>query len=137
MSDRASSPHRRRAAVPPVPAGTARPRWSVMIPTYHCADYLAHTLRSVLRQDPGPDAMQIEVVDDRSERDDPERVVRDVGGGRVSFFRQPQNVGHVRNFNTCLQRSRGRRARASASTVRSFRPTGRTRLRASLPWTRP
>lgn len=60
MSDRASSPHPRRAAVPPVPAGTARPRWSVMIPTYHCADYLAHTLRSVLRQDLGPDAMQIE-----------------------------------------------------------------------------
>ena len=78
-----------------------------MIPTYHCADYLAQTLCSVLRQAPGPDAMQIEVVDDCSERDDPERVVRDVGGGRVSFFRQPKNVGHVWNFNTCLQRSRG------------------------------
>ena len=78
-----------------------------MIPTYHCAEYLAQTLCSVLRQAPEPDAMQIEVVDDCSERDDPERVVRDVGGGRVSFFRQPQNVGHVRNFNTCLQRSRG------------------------------
>jgi len=78
-----------------------------MIPTYHCADFLAKTLCSVLRQDPGPDVMQIEVVDDHSERDDPERVVRDVGGGRVSFFRQPKNVGHVRNFNTCLQRSRG------------------------------
>ena len=78
-----------------------------MIPTYHCADFLAQTLSSVLRQDPGPDVMQIEVVDDHSERDDPERVARDVGGRRVSFFRQPTNVGHVRNFNTCLQRSRG------------------------------
>jgi GT2 family glycosyltransferase len=78
-----------------------------MIPTYHCASLLAQTLCSVLRQDPGPDVMQIEVVDDHSERDDPERVARDVGGGRVSFFRQPKNVGHVRNFNTCLQRSRG------------------------------
>ena len=78
-----------------------------MIPTYNSVDYLAQTLCSVLRQDPGPDAMQIEVVDDHSERDDPEHVVRDVGGGRVSFFRQPENVGHVRNFNTCLQRSRG------------------------------
>jgi len=108
VPDRASAPHPHRAVVPPVPPGVARPRWSVMIPTYNCADYLAHTLRSVLRQDPGPDAMQIEVVDDRSERDDPERVVRDVGGGRVSFFRQPKNVGHVRNFNTCLDRARGR-----------------------------
>jgi len=78
-----------------------------MIPTYHSANLLAQTLCSVLRQDPGPDAMQIEVVDDHSERDDPERVTRDIGGGRVSFFRQPKNVGHVRNFNSCLQRSRG------------------------------
>jgi len=108
VSDNGSSPHPDFAVVPPVPPGAARPRWSVMIPTYNCADYLAHTLRSVLHQDPGPDAMQIEVVDDRSERDDPERVVRDVGGGRVSFFRQPTNVGHVRNFNTCLERARGR-----------------------------
>jgi glycosyltransferase involved in cell wall biosynthesis len=78
-----------------------------MIPTYHSAEFLAQTLCSVLRQDPGPDVMQIEVVDDHSERDDPERVTRDVGGGRVAFFRQPKNVGHVRNFNTCVQRSRG------------------------------
>jgi len=78
-----------------------------MIPTYNCANSLAQTLCSVLRQDPGPDVMQIEVVDDHSERDDPERVTREVGAGRVSFFRQPNNVGHVRNFNTCLQRSRG------------------------------
>jgi GT2 family glycosyltransferase len=107
VPDRASAPHPHRAVVPPVPPGVARPRWSVMIPTYHCADYLSHTLRSVLRQDPGPDVMQIEVVDDHSVRDDPERVARDVGGSRVSFFRQPKNVGHVRNFNACLERSRG------------------------------
>ncbi len=28
--------------------------------------------------------------------------------GASSFFRQPRNVGHVANFNTCLERSRGR-----------------------------
>ena len=50
------------SAVVPLSPDEPRPLWSVMIPTYHCADYLAHTLRSVLRQDPGPDAMQIEVV---------------------------------------------------------------------------
>jgi glycosyltransferase involved in cell wall biosynthesis len=107
VPDHASSPHPHRAVVPPVPPGVARPRWSVMIPTYHCAEYLAQTLRSVLREDPGSDAMQIEVVDDHSVRDDPERVTCEVGGPRVSFFRQPKNVGHVQNFNTCLQRSRG------------------------------
>jgi glycosyltransferase involved in cell wall biosynthesis len=79
-----------------------------MIPTYHCAGYLGQALESVLAQDPGPERMQIEVVDDGSTRDDPEAVVRGLGGGRVGFFRQPANLGHVGNFNTCLRRSRGR-----------------------------
>ena len=91
---------------PPWP-DVPRPRWSVMIPTYECAGHLGETLRSVLRQAPGPDVMQIEVVDDHSVTDDPEAVVRTVGGSRVGFFRQDENVGHVRNFETCLERSRG------------------------------
>jgi hypothetical protein len=52
--------------------------------------------------------MQIEVVDDCSTRDDPAAVVEEVGGGRVTFYQQPQNVGHCRNFDTCLERSRGK-----------------------------
>ncbi len=86
---------------------SAPARWSVMIPTYNCALYLRETLKSVLSQDPGPANMQIEVVDDCSTNDDPEAVVREVGSGRVGFYRQPKNVGHTRNFDTCLQRSRG------------------------------
>jgi hypothetical protein len=78
-----------------------------MIPTYNCAHYLRETLTSVLVQDPGPEVMQVEVVDDASTRDDPEAVVAEVGRGRVGFFRQPKNVGHVWNFNTCLRRARG------------------------------
>ena len=78
-----------------------------MIPTYNCASYLRETLASVLSQDPGAGRMQIEVVDDASS-DRPDAVVEELGGGRVSFFRQPRNVGHVANFNTCLERSRGR-----------------------------
>ncbi len=88
------------------PATGAKPLWSVMIPTYDCARYLRETLESVLSQDPGPEQMQIEVVDDCSS-DEPERVVGELGSGRVGFFRQPRNVGHIRNFNTCIERSRG------------------------------
>jgi hypothetical protein len=77
-----------------------------MIPSFNCAGYLAETLESVLSQDPGEAVMQIEVVDDHSTADDPESVV-DEYGGRVGFYRQPRNVGHVRNFNTCLERARG------------------------------
>src|SRR5262249_31018340 len=96
-----------RATIAPIPEGTPRPRWSVMIPTYNCASYLYETLASVLAQDLGPDVMQIEVVDDHSTKDDPEAVVKKMGGDRVSFYRQPENVGYIGNFKTCLQRSRG------------------------------
>jgi glycosyltransferase involved in cell wall biosynthesis len=97
-----------RPALAPVPAGQDRPLWSVMIPTYNCAGYLRETLAGVLAQDPGPAAMQIEVVDDCSTFDDPEAVVAELGQGRVEFFRRPRSGGHIQNFETCLQRSRGR-----------------------------
>jgi glycosyltransferase involved in cell wall biosynthesis len=103
-----SESHPYRSKIATVPAGRSRPLWSVMIPTHNCANYLKATLTSVLAQDPGADLMQIEVVDDCSTQDDPEEIVRSLAGDRVSFYRQPQNVGHVRNFDTCLQRSRGR-----------------------------
>jgi glycosyltransferase involved in cell wall biosynthesis len=92
----------------PVADGSVRPSWSVMIPTYNCAAYLREALKSVLAQAPSLATMQIEVVDDCSTRDDPETVVREVGRGRVGFFRQPQNIGATANFNTCIRRAQGR-----------------------------
>ena len=103
-----SEQHPYRAAISHVPQGTPRPLWSVMIPTYNCAKYLRQTLASVLAQDPGPEVMQIAVIDDRSTKDDPAAVVEELGGGRVEFYQQPENVGNTRNYATCLQRSRGR-----------------------------
>jgi glycosyltransferase involved in cell wall biosynthesis len=100
--------HPYRATIAPVPLDTPRPLWSVMIPTYNCAGYLRETLASVLAQDPGLEIMQIEVIDDHSTQDDPASVVRELGQGRVGFYQQPKNVGYIRNFETCLQRSRGK-----------------------------
>jgi glycosyltransferase involved in cell wall biosynthesis len=96
-----------RCTVAPVPEGQKRPLWSVMIPTYNCAHYLEDTLQSVLIQDLGEDIMEICVVDDHSTKDNPEKVVKAIGKGRVKFFRQPKNVGHTQNFATCLNLSRG------------------------------
>jgi glycosyltransferase involved in cell wall biosynthesis len=96
-----------QAKIQPVPEGQYRPLWSVMIPTYNCADYLRETLSSVLAQDLGAEVMQIAVVDDCSTQDDPEAVVEELGKGRIQFYQQPQNVGYIRNFETCLQRSHG------------------------------
>jgi glycosyltransferase involved in cell wall biosynthesis len=79
-----------------------------MIPTYNCAEYLRKTLKSVLVQDPGSEIMQIMVVDNCSTQDDPEAVVNELGQGRVEFYRHPQNIGSIRNFNKCLELARGR-----------------------------
>lgn len=95
-------------AIHRLPPAAVRPLWSVMIPTFNCATYLEHALRSVLDQDPGADQMQIEVIDDASTKDDPEEVVRRIAGDRVAFFRKPQNEGAIPNFNTCIERSKGR-----------------------------
>lgn len=93
--------------VAPVPTGAVRPTWSVMIPTYNRDEYLEEALRSVLHQDPGPDAMQIAVVDDASTTVDTKTLVEKIGGARVEFYKQAKNVGSVRNFNTCLSLARG------------------------------
>ena len=103
-----SEQHPYRPTIPPVADSVPRPLWSVMIPTYNCAEYLRQTLASVLAQDPGPDVMQITVVDDHSTLDDPAAVVEELGRGRVEFYRQPHNVGLVKNFQTTLELSRGK-----------------------------
>ncbi|MFS8616583.1 MAG: glycosyltransferase [Solitalea sp.] len=91
----------------PVGDEISRPRWSVMIPAYNCFGYLETALESVLVQDPGPDQMQIEVIDDCSTDGDLRALVERVGRGRVSYYQQPFNRGSLRNFQTCLNRSRG------------------------------
>ncbi len=96
--------------IPPVPPGTARPFWSVMLTAYTRLDTLPRALRSVLAQDPGPDEMHIEVVNDGADAATQARLaalVREVGGGRVSFYRHPLNVGHPHIFNVCLERAVG------------------------------
>ena len=94
-------------AILPVRSGEDRPFWSVMLPTYESDAYLGRALASVLEQDAGPAAMQIEVIDDGSRTGDPEGVVQRLGGGRVGFHRHAHNRGATQTFNSCLQRSRG------------------------------
>ncbi len=82
--------------------------WSVMIPAYNCSTFLTEAIESVLTQDMGPELMQIEVVDDASTDVDVGQLVIKYGKGRVSYYRQKQNVGSLRNFETCINRSRGK-----------------------------
>ena len=82
--------------------------WSVMIPVYNCYNYIEITLNSVLQQAPSSELMQIEVIDDCSIDGDVEKLVNEVGKGRITYYRQQQNVGSLRNFETCINRSKGK-----------------------------
>lgn len=77
-----------------------------MIPVFNCARYLEDALRSVLDQDPGPEEMQIAVVDDVSD-DDPAEVINRVAPSRVEYIRHATRQGAPGNFNACVRLARG------------------------------
>jgi glycosyltransferase involved in cell wall biosynthesis len=95
-------------AVAPHPNGTPF-LWSVMIPCHNPRpDYLAETLRSVLRQNPGPGLMQIMVVDDASPNGPPTDLVKQVAGDRISVRGLEKNLGMAGTWNYCIQCAQGR-----------------------------
>ncbi|WP_158633555.1 glycosyltransferase [Tautonia sociabilis] len=87
-----------------------RPLWSVMIPCYDAdPTFLEATLRSVLDQDPGPERMQIGVVEDASPgADRTEALVRKLAPDRVEFHRNEANLRLAGNWNRCIELARGR-----------------------------
>lgn len=78
-----------------------------MIPAFNAGGYLEEALRSVLQQDPGPELMQIAVVDDASTDVDVLDTMKRVAGARIDYHRHPENIGSVRNINSCLELARG------------------------------
>ena len=93
--------------IKPISDAGERPKWSVMIPAYNCSNFLPDALNSVLMQNISEEEMEIEVIDDASTDADVEEMVNRIGKGRIKYFRQPENVGSLRNFETCINRSRG------------------------------
>ena len=86
--------------VKPVPEGVQRPFWSVIIPTYNRPEYLPITLRSVLDQAPGPDEMQIIVVDNASGDGSADAVAR--AFPQVELVRSAENVGFAAANNRAV-----------------------------------
>ena len=83
--------------------GIQRPFWSVMIPTFNPDEaYLEQTLRSILNQDPGPDQMQIIVVDDCSPKGAPVELIRRVAGDRITLISESKNLGLAGIWNRCI-----------------------------------
>lgn len=91
----------------PVPEGVLRPLWSVMIPVYNRTKYVGQAVESVLAQDPGPDKMQICIVDNSTESIDwkatlPPEILR-----RIEIYIQPKSLPVHENWNTCIRKSNG------------------------------
>ena len=81
-----------------------RPKVSVCIPTHNRSRYLRQAIESVLRQTFGD--YEVLVVDNASS-DDTASVVSAFKDERVRYYRNERTVGMVRNWNRCLEFTRG------------------------------
>lgn len=91
--------------IPPVEDDAPRPFWSVVVPAYKSA-YLARALHSIIDQNIPRDRMEILLIDDCSpEKLEP--IVREVGGDRITYVRQPQNRGTYPTENAGVMMTRG------------------------------
>ena len=95
------------AKLEPISNDQPRPFWSVIVPLYERRHYLKQCVDSILDQDPGPDEMEILVVDDASPNDLRE-FVEQIGRGRVRYVRNPVNLGERANTNRAIGNSCGR-----------------------------
>jgi glycosyltransferase involved in cell wall biosynthesis len=90
-----------------VPEGVSRPLWSVMIPVYNRTKFVRQAVESVLAQDPGPDQMQIGVVDNSTESIDWKTILPPEILRRVEIFIHPKSLPVHGNWNTCIRKSNG------------------------------
>jgi hypothetical protein len=91
----------------PVPEGVSRPLWSVMIPVYNRTKFVRQAVESVLAEEPGPDQMQICIVDNSTESIDWTAVLGPETLQRIEMFKQPKSVPGHDNWNTCIRQARG------------------------------
>ena len=87
-----------------------RPFWSVVLPIYsnnERVNYILECFVSILTQWNGKEEMEIVVVDDNSPiplKD----LVDELGIGIISYYRNNENRGAYRNFNTAVAMSKGK-----------------------------
>lgn len=81
------------------------PKVSVVIPTYNYAHYLDDAIRSVLDQT--FDDFEIIIVDNQSTDDTDEVVKKYLNDPRISYYKNPVNIGVVGNWNKCLSYAKG------------------------------
>ncbi|UQA62386.1 glycosyltransferase family 2 protein [Polyangium aurulentum] len=92
---------------PPAPAGSARPRVSVVMPTYRRAHLIGGTIRSILGQSFAD--FELLVRDDGKGDDGTEEAVRAAAAGdpRVKYHRNPKNLRMPANLNAGIEDASG------------------------------
>ncbi len=94
--------------IAPLRDATARPRFSVMLPTHEPDEKLLVSLRSVLAQAPPRDRMQIAIVDDASRPGRLRDLVRSVDPhDRIEIFEFRDRLGLAGNWNRAIELARG------------------------------
>lgn len=81
------------------------PKVSVLIPTYNYAGYLDEAIQSVLNQTFTD--FELIIVDDQSKDNTDEIVAKYLNDPRVSYYKNPANLGLVGNFNQSLEYANG------------------------------
>ncbi|GAA1013582.1 hypothetical protein Aple_087820 [Acrocarpospora pleiomorpha] len=79
---------------------------SIGLPVYNGADVMEGVVRSVLAQQHGD--MEL-VITDNASTDSTEELCRGLAAedSRISYFRQPENLGMLRNFDFAIQNAKG------------------------------
>jgi len=81
------------------------PKVSVLIPTYNYARYLGEAIESVLNQTFTD--FELIIVDDQSKDNTDEVVQKYLSDRRVTYHKNPVNLGLVGNFNRALELANG------------------------------
>lgn len=77
--------------------------FSIMIPTFGRPLLLEHAIKSALSQDAGIDLEIIVVDNDHDSKFDSEKVVKKFSDKRLSYVRNPVNLGMCGNWNKCIE----------------------------------
>lgn len=83
----------------------ARPKLSVMIPTFNSARYLRDAIQSVLEQDYTD--FELIIVDNAS-TDNTQEVIKEFTDARIQSHRNPRNIGISGNLNRCMELASGK-----------------------------
>ncbi|RYG48804.1 MAG: glycosyltransferase family 2 protein [Chitinophagaceae bacterium] len=96
------------------------PRVSVIIPTYNYAHFLDDAIQSVLAQTYTD--YELIIVDNASTDNTDEVVARYLSDKRIRYYKHPENIGLVANWNSGLSHSRGEFLKMLCADDK-FRPT--------------